>query len=142
MIEFEAFTEYHLLAKVFVIETEFGGRKGPIFDDYRGQFFWHINGEACSDWDARYVFEGGSVSPGKSALCKIVVSGNLLKYSGGSFPVGVQFGIREGSRIVAVGVIKSSKVANASQNKAPSLRPQMQGVMFSQVRCRNQYDQG
>lgn len=107
MNNYEEFTDYHLSAKVFVIETEFGGRKGPIFDDYRGQFFWHINGEACTDWDARYVFEGGQIAPGESAMCKIVVSNNLLKYSGGNFPEGAQFGIREGSRVVAVGVIKS-----------------------------------
>lgn len=113
MGKYEEFADYHLLANVFVIETEFGGRRGPIFDDYRGQFFWHINGETCTDWDARYVFDGGEVHPGKSAKCKILVSNNLLKYSGGNFPEGAQFGIREGSRVVAVGIIKSSSVNNA-----------------------------
>ena len=113
MSKYEVFTDYHLSAKVFVIETEFGGRKGPIFDDYRGQFFWHINGETCTDWDARYFFEGGQVAPGESAMCKIVVSNNLLKYSDGNFLEGAQFGIREGVRVVAVGVINSSKVPNA-----------------------------
>ncbi len=113
MNKYETFTDYHLKAKVFVIESEYGGRQGAIYDDYRGQFFWHINGENCTDWDARYIFEGGEVSPGSSSMCKIQVSNNLLKYSDGNFPLGTQFGIREGARIVVVGVIESSKIVNA-----------------------------
>jgi len=113
MDKYEEFTDYHLKAKVYVIETEFGGRQGAIFDDYRGQFFWHINDVDCNDWDARYVFEGGQINPGESSNCKIVVSDNLLKYSGGRFSKSQQFGVREGSRIVAVGVILSNKAKNA-----------------------------
>lgn len=113
MTKYEEFTEHHVKAKVFVIDHEFAGRQGSILDGYRGQFFWHINGESCTDWDARYVFEGGEVEPGKSAMCKILLSNALLAHSGGDFPEGSQFGIREGSRIVAVGVIKASLVENA-----------------------------
>lgn len=115
MTKYEEYTDYHLSAKVFVIEAEYGGRKYVISDGYRGQFFWHISGETCTDWDAYYVFEGGKIAPGESAMCKIVVSTNLLKYSGGQFPEGAQFGIREGSRFIALGTIKSSNFPSAYQ---------------------------
>ncbi|BFM13652.1 hypothetical protein R50072_38050 [Simiduia litorea] len=113
MDKFEELSDYHLKAKVYVIEAEFGGRQSAISDGYRGQFFWHINGVSSTDWDARYVFEGGQINPGESGLCKIVVSDNLLMYSGGKFSKNQQFGIREGSRIVAVGVIINNKAKNA-----------------------------
>lgn len=110
MDKYEELTNYHLKAKVYVIESEFGGRQGVILDGYRGQFFWHINDVDCTDWDACYVFEGGQIQPGESKNCKIVVSDNLLKFSGGRFSKNQQFGIREGSHIVAVGVTISNKI--------------------------------
>lgn len=115
MDKYEKFMDYHLKARIYVIETQFGGRKGSLFDDYRGQFFWHINDINCSDWDARYIFEGGEIQPGSSGMCKIMISNNLREASGDNFPAGSQFGIREGSRIVAVGVIEENQLKNASQ---------------------------
>ena len=38
-LNFNQINDYHLLASVFVIPTEFGGRKQPILNNYRGQFF-------------------------------------------------------------------------------------------------------
>ncbi|WP_405631063.1 hypothetical protein [Pseudoalteromonas sp. Ld20] len=105
--------EFDLLAKVYLIETEFGGRQGAVHDGYRGQFFWHINDVNCSDWDASYIFESGQVNPGEESNCKVVLSENVKKYSKGVFPTERQFGIREGSKIIAVGVILESNVQNA-----------------------------
>lgn len=105
--------EFELLAKVYLIETEFGGRQSAVFDGYRGQFFWHINDVNCSDWDASYIFESGKVSPGEKSACKVVLSDNVKKCSKGIFPTGRQFGIKEGSKIIAVGVILENNVQNA-----------------------------
>jgi translation elongation factor EF-Tu-like GTPase len=113
MKNYEDLSDYDLLASICVVKTEFGGRKGPVFDGYRGQFFWHINDVNCSDWDAIYIFERGSSNPGEESKLKIMLSENLKAYSKGDFRNGRQFGIREGSRIIAVGVILDSKVNNA-----------------------------
>ncbi len=75
--------------------------------------FWHINHVEATDWDASYYFEGGQMAPGECAACRIILSPNLIKCSNGRFSKGEQFGIREGSRIVGVGTIVSSKVKNA-----------------------------
>jgi translation elongation factor EF-Tu-like GTPase len=109
-MNFQSLQDYDLLTKVFLVNTEFGGRSGPVLDQYRGQFFWHINNESCTDWDAIYYFENGQVQPGDSALCKILLSENVKRYSNGAFPVGRQFAIREGAKVVALGVIEESKV--------------------------------
>ena len=54
MSNYDELDEFDLLARVYLIETEFGGRQGAVYDGYRGQFFWHINDVNCSDWDASY----------------------------------------------------------------------------------------
>lgn len=113
MKTYEELVEYDLLTKIYLVKTEFGGRQGMVLDGYRGQFFWHINDVNCSDWDAEYFFVHGSVKPGEESMCKIRLSENVKKYSHGIFPVERQFGIREGSRIIAVGVILESKLKNA-----------------------------
>ena len=113
MEDFDSIKDYHLEASIYMVETEFGGRSTGVFDRYRGQFFWHINHVETTDWDASYFFEGGQVAPGECAFCKIILSPNLIECSKGRFKKGGQFGIREGSRIVGVGTILSSKVKNA-----------------------------
>lgn len=113
MKSYEELTEYDLLTKVYFIKTEYGGRQGVALDGYRGQFFWHINDVNCSDWDAIYCFEHGTVNPGEESKCKIMLSENVKTYSKGIFPVERQFAIREGSRFIAVGVIQESYVKNA-----------------------------
>lgn len=112
MIAFDEFENFDLLASVKLIESKFGGRKSPVFDGYRGQFFWHINHIQNADWDAVYVFPSGQVSPGEEAECKIVLSGNLKSAAGGNFKINDQFCIREGSKVIAVGIILHSNIAN------------------------------
>jgi translation elongation factor EF-Tu-like GTPase len=113
MSNYDELEEFDLLARVYLIETEFGGRQGAVYDGYRGQFFWHINDVNCSDWDASYIFESGMVNPGQESNCKVLLSENLKKYSKGVFPTERQFGIREGSKIIGVGVIIRNRVKNA-----------------------------
>ena len=97
--------KFDLLSLVKVIESELCGRSSPIFDGYRGQFFWHINGESCTDWLASYVFEDGAIAPDQKGLCKVVLADHVKESANNNFPVGVQFAIREGSKIVAIGKI-------------------------------------
>lgn len=109
MKSFESVDNCELEGEVFVIPAEFGGRESPIFSGYRGQFFWHINGESCMDWLAESYFENDLVEPGQSARIKIKLAGTILELGRTTgMPAGRQFGLREGSRIVAVGVIATS----------------------------------
>ena len=112
MIAFDEFENFDLLASVKFIEPKFGGRKSPVFDGYRGQFFWHINHIQSTDWDAAYVFPLGKVSPGEETECKIVLSENLKLVAGGNFKINEQFCIREGSKVIAVGVILHSNIGS------------------------------
>lgn len=109
-MNYETLSEFDLLSRVYLIKTELGGRQSAVSDGYRGQFFWHINDVNCSDWDAAYYFEQGSVNPDGETSCKIILSENVKKYAKGNFPAESQFCIREGSRVVAVGVIIQSNV--------------------------------
>ncbi len=111
MVTFNEFENFDLLASVKLIESEFGGRNSPVFDGYRGQFFWHINHVQTTDWDAAYVFSSGKVNQGEKAECKIVLSENLKLAANGNFRINSQFCIREGSKVIAVGIILQSKVA-------------------------------
>ena len=110
MENFDDLESFDLLAVVALIKNDFGGRKTPVIDGYRGQFFWHINHVSGTDWDASYYFEKGSLAPGNDALCKIKLSPFLKETSDFNFPIGRQFGIREGSKIIGTGVIKECYV--------------------------------
>jgi translation elongation factor EF-Tu-like GTPase len=105
MKKYSELEEYDLLATIEIIKAEFGGRTQPVFDGYRGQFFWHINDEPCTDWLASYIFEHGELHPGESSKCKIFLAGTIKELGKGNFKKGGQFAIREGSRIMAVGSI-------------------------------------
>ena len=102
--QFDQTNDYHLLANIFVVPTAFRGRSTPVKDGYRGQFFWHINDVHCTDWDAMYIFENGGIELNESGHCKIKLGPNILASHKG-FPIGAQFAIREGARIIALGVI-------------------------------------
>lgn len=103
---------FDLLAMVEVLKTEMCGRSSVVFDGYRGQFFWHINGVNGTDWLAKYTFEEGKIEPGEQGLCKVILAGHVKGAANSNFPVGVQFAIRESSKIVALGRILENR-ANA-----------------------------
>ncbi len=99
--------EFDLLAKVELIKSEYSGRSSPVSDGYKGQFFWHINDEPCTDWLAMYVFEHGELHPGSSSKCKIILAGTIKKIGKETLKENAQFATREGSRIVGIGKILS-----------------------------------
>jgi len=111
MKKYSELEDYDLLAKIEVMKTEFSGRTLPVIDEYRGQFFWHINHEPCTDWLASYVFEHGEAHPGQSTKCKIILAGTIKTLGAGTFKTGAQFAIREGARIIAIGVILDVKLS-------------------------------
>ena len=99
-----------------MIPSEFGGRKSAVHSGYRGQFFWHINDQSCTDWLADSYFDKEKVEPGQTAKIKIKLAGTIVELGKKTgMPAGMQFGLREGSRIVAVGVITESLYQNAQQ---------------------------
>ncbi len=119
MNTYECVDNCELEGNVFLIPSEFGGRASPVFSGYRGQFFWHINHESCTDWLAESYFENDLVHPGQSARIKIRLAGTISELGKAKgMPVGRQFALREGSRIVAVGVITKSQYHEAEQDSA------------------------
>ena len=107
--EYDDFQDYQLICRLNFIQSEYGGRESPCFSNYRGQFFYHYN-EAGTDWLARYLFSTEPVEPGASVLAKVTLGGTVLELAQErGMPIGKQMAIREGSRIVAVGVIEESK---------------------------------
>ena len=114
MRTYEATTDHELEGIIYVIPEAFGGRKTPIVSGYRGQFFWHINDEHCTDWLAEHYFEHDTVAPGETARCKIKLAGTILELGKKTgIPIDRQFALREGARIVAVGTITKSRFGKA-----------------------------
>jgi len=116
MKTFESVDNHELEGTVYVIPTEFGGRETGIHSGYRGQFFWHINHEDSTDWLVESFFENDLVEPGQSARTKIRLAGTISELGRKTgMPSGRQFALREGARIVAVGVITKSQYEEAEQ---------------------------
>ena len=110
MKEYESIDNHELEGEVFVIPTEMGGRKTAIHSGYRGQFFWNFNNEPCTDWLAETYFENDIISLGETAKCKIKLAGTIVELGKkNKMPSGHQFALREGHKIVAIGVITKSK---------------------------------
>ena len=105
MESFSQLESYDLLADVEMLKPDMCGRNTPIFDGYRGQFFWHINGELGTDWLAYYVLKHGKLHPGTRSKCKVLLAGTIKEHSDPKFKPEAQFAIREGSKIVAIGKI-------------------------------------
>ena len=96
MRNFETVQNHHLEGKIFVIPTEFGGRGTAVHSGYRGQFFWHINHESCTDWLAESYFENDLVEPGRSARIKIKLAGTIAELGRKTgMPSGGQFALRK-----------------------------------------------
>ena len=121
MKTYESIENHEIEGKIYVIPTEFGGRERAVHSGYRGQFFWHINHVDGTDWLAESYFENDLVEPGQSARIKIRLAGTISELARTTgIPTGRQFALREGSRIVAVGVITKSKFEG--EQVAPSNR--------------------
>jgi len=81
------------------LPTEHGGRRGPVFSDYRPQFYY-----AGHDWDAAHEYpDVEQVNPGdkvRAFLCFLSPDEHM-----GKVKPGMAFLIREGNRVVGYGAI-------------------------------------
>ena len=107
---YPSITDHHLICQLYFLPSELGGRSSPCFSNYRGQFFYHYNYEESSDWLASYTSEHEPVEAGQTVNAKIHLGGSIVDIAQErGMPSGKQIAIREGSRIIAVGVILESR---------------------------------
>ena len=88
----------HIAAEIHYLPSKLSGRKSPVFSGYRGQF--HINN---SDWDAVQEFiDKDFCNPGESvkAHIRFATVHDIIPIA-----VGTTFKIKEGSIVVATGVV-------------------------------------
>ena len=124
MKTFESVKNHELEGEIFVVPSEFGGRQSAVLSCYRGQFFWHIKHEACTDWLAESYFENDRVEPGQSARIKIKLGGSVCDLGRATgIPAGRQFALREGSKIIAIGIITRSEYEEAEQGGGADAEP-------------------
>ncbi len=110
MSTFATVTDNELEGIVLIVPSDVGGKTAAVKSGYRGQFFWHVAGHNNADWDAEFYFEGDHLKPGETGRVKVKLLGNLIGLGRTTgMPKGRQFCLREGSRVVAVGVISNSK---------------------------------
>ena len=99
-----------LEAEIIFSPTEQGGRSVPGFSGYRAQFYYDEH-----DWDAVYEFpDNENVSPGETARVFL----RFLSPSGhvGRVHAGMDFHVREGTRVVARGrVTEILKLAESAE---------------------------
>lgn len=102
-------------ARIYFLTPEEGGRSTPAFTGYRPQFYY--NGR---DWDASHIYpDNETVNPGETARTFLGFMSPEEHF--GKINIGMEFQIREGSRIVGKGVVtkiidleQSAKRANKS----------------------------
>lgn len=88
-----------LEAEIYYLTEEEGGRKTPIMNGYRGQFYY--NGR---DWDATQDFINKEICyPGETV--KVLLQTLSPIFHVGQFVIGQSFEIREGAKIVGKGKI-------------------------------------
>lgn len=86
-------------AIVTFLPTEHGGRRGPVFTDYRPQFYY-----AGNDWDAAHEYpDVDQVNPGDTVRAYLAFLSPLAHL--GRIKPGMAFLIREGQKIVGYGAI-------------------------------------
>ena len=94
------------------LPTAHGGRSGPVFADYRPQFYYDGR-----DWDAPHTYpDVDRVNPGESV--RVILSFLSPDQHFGKLGVGTPFLIREGQKIVGYGAITKLVELEASAEKA------------------------
>ncbi len=81
------------------LTTDEGGRHSPIYDGYRGQFFYN-------EWDCDVIQEfpdSQTVGPGDTV--RAYISFYDPKFHRKYIHLGMHFSVREGARVVGKGVI-------------------------------------
>lgn len=84
-------------AEVIFLLPEDGGRKGPIFQGYRPQFYYDEH-----DWDASLYYESEKKMP-KGVPVKIFFSFLSPQHHLGKIYPGKEFQLREGPKVIATG---------------------------------------
>lgn len=92
--------DFHdIYSEIYYLTKKEGGRLTPVFDGYRGQFYYDGR-----DWDATQEFQDKEVCcPGEKV--KVAHQFTSISRHKGQLHVGKRFFIREGSRTVGRGVI-------------------------------------
>src|SRR5882672_78406 len=86
-------------AEVTFLPTAHGGRQGPVFRDYRPQFYY-----AGHDWDAAHEYpDVPQVNPGDTVRVYLAFLSPAAHV--GKLRPGMAFLIREGSKVVAYGSV-------------------------------------
>lgn len=92
-------TDHDIEVEISFVKTEDGGRKGPVRSGYRPQFYYNAH-----DWDAVHTYTTDDwVHPGeivRGYLDFLSPEEHICKL----FP-GMKFVCREGSRVVAYGLV-------------------------------------
>ena len=103
-------------AEICFISTEQGGRSNPVFSGYRPQFYYDEN-----DWDAIQEYpDVETVLPGQTvrALLRFIRPDMHV----GRLHPGMEFQVREGSRVVARGRVTKILHLAESAERAKSRR--------------------
>jgi len=89
----------HIEATVRFLRTDEGGRSHPAYSGYRPQFYYDGH-----DWDGEHVFLGvAEANPGDMVTTRITL-GSPESHTGKIHP-GMGFELREGTRVVATGIV-------------------------------------
>jgi elongation factor Tu len=90
-----------ILATITLVNTEDGGRSGPIFSGYRPQFYFEGEDFECRKID----MAPKPVFPGETAEVRITLSEYATATLTGRVNPGDNFELHEGKKSVASGVV-------------------------------------
>lgn len=92
-------SKYEIRALIYYLTEKEGGRKSAIRTKYRGQFYYDGR-----DWDAQQFFiDSEWVELGQYVDCYIQTLSP--EFHVGKFYIGKEFKIREGAKVVGVGIM-------------------------------------
>ncbi|MFT5702670.1 MAG: translation elongation factor EF-Tu-like GTPase [Rickettsiales bacterium] len=100
-------------AEIYFLTSKEGGRSSPACDGYRPQFYYNNH-----DWDARHLYpDVEKVNPGDTVRTYLGFMSPQEHF--GKVYVGMEFLVREGSRIVGKGKItKVLELEKSAKNSA------------------------
>ena len=102
--------------EITFVPTEQGGRKSPAFSGYRPQFYYDGH-----DWDALHEYpDVESVSPGQTV--RALLRFNRPDMHTGRVHPGMEFQIREGSRVIGHGRVTKILHLEESAQRVKSKR--------------------
>ena len=90
----QAHTQFE--TKIHLLETDKGGRKTPLFNNFRGQFYFRT-----TDVSGTMIFPSNleMINPGDDVEISITLNQNV------ALEVGTEFSIREGGKMIGTGTV-------------------------------------